>query len=62
MAERRTITTAFSAKPSENADIKEAAEFLNIRMSEYMRNLIMKDVAKQLRKKMKGIKDGNPSR
>ncbi len=53
MAELRTVTTAFSAKPSENANIKKVAEFLNIGMSEYMRNLVIKDVSKQL-KKMKG--------
>jgi len=51
--ERRTMTTSFQAKPSENANIKEVAKHLGIGMSEYMRTLILKDIAKQLRK-MKG--------
>ena len=53
MAELRTVTTAFSAKPSENARIKAVAQSQGIGMSEYMRTLIMKDVARQ-EKKMKG--------
>ena len=52
MAELRNVTTAFGAKKSENDRIKKVAEFLDIGMSAYMRDLIMKDVEKQ-EKKMK---------
>lgn len=47
MAEKRDQTTAFAARGSEKKRIKKVAEFLDIGMSEFMRNAVMKEVTKQ---------------
>jgi len=51
MAELRNITTAFATRKSEKDRIVKVAEKLDIGMSEYMRNVVMKDVEKQEKKK-----------
>ena len=50
MIEKRTVLTAFQAKPTESANIKKVAKYLDIGVSEYIRILVLKDVTKQLKK------------
>ncbi len=47
MAEKRDQTTAFAARKSEKERIRKVAKFLDIGMSEYMREAVMKEVTKQ---------------
>jgi len=51
--ELRIVTTAFTATPTESERIKAVVKTLPIGKSEYMRNLVMKDVEKR-EKKLKG--------
>ncbi len=51
--ELRTITTAFTATPTESERIKAVVKLLPIGKSEFMREIVMKEVIKQ-EKKMKG--------
>ena len=53
MAGLRTKNTCFQAKEIEHKLIQEVADFLDMNKSEFLRNTIMKEVEKQL-KKMKG--------
>ena len=53
MAGLRTKNTCFQATLSEETRIQNVLDFLDIRKSDYIRNLVLKDVAKQ-EKKMKG--------
>ena len=53
MALLRNKIQAFQATELEEERIKAVVQFLDIRKSDYIRNLVMKDVAKQ-EKKMKG--------
>ena len=46
MAEKRDKTIAFAGRLSEHKRISKAAEFLNIGMSEFMREPIMERVVK----------------
>ena len=49
----RNKNTCFQATYIEEDRIKEVVEYLGIRKSDYIRDLVLKDVEKQL-KKMKG--------
>jgi len=53
MNELRTKINGFQTKPSEHERITIVAKSLNKNRSEYIRDLVLKDVAKQ-EKKMKG--------
>ena len=53
MLEKRTKIQAFQSKPSEHERIVNASNYVGKNRANYMRDLVMKDVAKQERK-MKG--------
>jgi hypothetical protein len=51
MAEKRTKIVAFQARPTEEKRINDIVAFLDITQSEFLRDIVMKEVEKQEKRK-----------